>query len=126
VADGSGARPESARESGLPMAGGNGPGCGERWGGSGAREEGSERSGDGWTSGAARTGSERLGDSGAEGERGGKRWGSGRGGATRRGGAVGPGPDQRTAPGSGPSTALMGDVRHVSVCRPDREGERGS
>jgi hypothetical protein len=64
-------------------------GCGERWGGSGTREEGSERSGDGRTSGAAQAGSERLGGSAAEGERGGKRWGSGRGGATRRGGCRG-------------------------------------
>jgi hypothetical protein len=64
-------------------------GCGEQWGGSGAREEWSERSGDGRTSGAARAGSERLGGSATEGERGGKRWGSERGGATRCGGCHG-------------------------------------
>jgi hypothetical protein len=97
-------------------------GCGERWGGSGAREEGSERSGDGRTSGAARVGSERLSGSAAEGERGGKRWGSGRGGATRRGGAVGPDPDQQTAPGSGPSAALTGDVRRAHITSGNREG----
>jgi hypothetical protein len=53
-------------------------------------------------------------------------WGSGRGGATRRGGAVGPGPDRRTAPSSGPSAALAGDVRRTQACRRDRAGERGS
>jgi hypothetical protein len=68
--------------------------CGERWGGSGAREEGSERSGDGRTSGAARAGSERLGGSATEGEREGKGGGPGVGVATRREGAVGPGPDR--------------------------------
>jgi hypothetical protein len=35
--------------------------------------------------------------------------GVGRGGAMRRGGAVGPAPDRRTAPGSGPSAALSGE-----------------
>jgi hypothetical protein len=96
--------------------------CGERWGGSGAREEGSERNGDGRMSGAARAGSERLDGSATEGKRGGKRWGSGRGGATQRGGVVGPGPDRRTAPGSGPSTALTSDVRHTRVASGNREG----
>jgi hypothetical protein len=91
-------------------------GRGEQWGGSGARGKGSERSGDGRTSGAARAGSERLGGSVTEGKREGKRWGSG------RGGAVGPDPDWRTAPGSGPSVALAGDVRRVCIASGNREG----
>jgi hypothetical protein len=97
-------------------------GCGEWWGSSGAREEGSERSGDGGTSRAARAGSERLGGSATEGKEEGKRWGPGRGGATWRRGAVGPGPDRRALPDSGPSTALAGDVRRARACRPDRAG----
>jgi hypothetical protein len=44
-----------------------------------------------------------------------KMGGPGRGGARRRGGAVGPGPDQRTLPDSGPSAALTGDVRRARV-----------
>jgi hypothetical protein len=52
VADGSGARPESTRERGLPVAGGSGPGAGSGGGSSGTREKESERSGDGGTSGA--------------------------------------------------------------------------
>jgi hypothetical protein len=68
--------------------------------------------------------SERLGGSAAEGEREGKRWGSGPGGAMRRGGAVGPSPDRRTAPGSGPSAALVGDVRRVHSG--NREGREAS
>ncbi len=36
---------------------------------------------------------------------------------TPHGAGVGPGPDRRTAPGSGPSPAR--------ACRPDRAGERG-
>jgi hypothetical protein len=97
-------------------------GCGERWGGSGAREEGSERSGDERTSGAARAGSERLGGSAAEGKRGRKRWGSGPGGATWRGGTVGPGLDRQTVPGSGLSAALAGDMRRARIARGNREG----
>jgi hypothetical protein len=100
--------------------------CGERWGGSGAREEGSERSGDVRTSGAARAGSERHDDSAAKGKRGAKRWGSGRGGATWCGGAVGPSPDQRTVPDSGPSVALAGDVRRARACRLTERGREGA
>jgi hypothetical protein len=99
-------------------------GCGERWGSSGAREE-SERSGDGRTSGAARAGSERLSGSAAEGKWEGKGGGPGRGGATRSGGTVGPGPDRRTAPSSGPSAALAGDVRRARVPA-GQSRERGS
>jgi hypothetical protein len=88
----------------------------------GAQEEGSEKSGDGRTSGAARAGSERLSGSATVGKGEGKGGGPGRGGATRSGDAVGPSPDRRTAPGSGPSAALVGDVRHARVCRPDRAG----
>jgi hypothetical protein len=47
-----------------------------------------------------------------------------RGGATRRGGAMGPGPDRRTAPGSGPSVELAGDVRRASVPTGQNGGER--
>jgi hypothetical protein len=46
----------------------------------------------------------------------------GMGGATRRGGAVGLGPDRRTMPGSDPSAALAGDVCRARACRPDRAG----
>jgi hypothetical protein len=77
-------------------------GCGERWGSSGVREKESERSGDGRTSGAARAGSEWLSGTATEGKEEGKDGGPGRGGATRRGGAVGPDPYQRTAPGPPP------------------------
>jgi hypothetical protein len=35
---------------------------------------------------------------------------------------VGPGPDQWTAPGSGPSAALAGDVRRARVAGGNREG----
>jgi hypothetical protein len=47
-----------------------------------------------------------------------------RGGATRRGGAMGPGPDRRASPGSGPSAALTGDVRCARVPAGQSEGER--
>jgi hypothetical protein len=56
----------------------------------------------------------------------GARGGPGRRGATRRGGAMGPGPDRRASPGSGPSAVLVGDVRRVRVCRPDRAGREGA
>jgi hypothetical protein len=92
--------------------------CGERLGGSGAREKESERSGDGRTSGAARAGSA------TEGKEKGKGGGLGRGGARRCGDAVGPGLDRRMAPDSGPSAALVGNVRCARACRPDRAGER--
>jgi hypothetical protein len=101
-------------------------GCGERWGSLGAQEEGSERSGDGGTSGAARAGSERLSGSVTEGKRREKGGGPGRGGVTRRGGALGPGPDRRASPDSGPSTALAGDVCRARACRPDRAGREGA
>jgi hypothetical protein len=52
--------------------------------------------------------------------------GPGRGGATRRGGAVGPGPDRRTSSGSVPSAALVGDVRRARACRPDRAEREGA
>jgi hypothetical protein len=101
-------------------------GCGEQWGSLGAREKELERSGDGRTSGAARVGNERLGGSATEGKEEGKGGGPGRGGggATRRGGAMGPGPDRRTAPGSGPSAALVGNVRHARVLAGQSGGER--
>jgi hypothetical protein len=71
--------------------------------------------------------SERLGDSATEGKEEGKRWGSRAwgGGATRRGGAMGPGPDRRSSPGSGPSAALMDDVRRPRVPA-GQSGERGA
>jgi hypothetical protein len=47
--------------------------------------------------------------------------GPGRGGATWRGCAVGPGPDRRSSPGSGPSAALAASAR---ADRTER-GERG-
>jgi hypothetical protein len=100
-------------------------GCGEQWGSSGTREKESERSGDRRASGAALAGSERLGGSAAEGKGEGKGGGPGRGGATRRRGAVGPGPNRRTAPGSGPSAANTGDVRRARACRPDRAEREG-
>jgi hypothetical protein len=56
----------------------------------------------------------------------GKGGGPGRGGATRRGSAMGPGPDQRVSPGSGPSAALAGDGRRTRACRPDRAGREGA
>jgi hypothetical protein len=44
--------------------------------------------------------------------------GPGRGGATRRGGAVGPGPDRRTAPDSSPSAGREApDGWAVAQCR---------
>jgi hypothetical protein len=99
-------------------------GCRERWGGLGAREEGSEMSGDRGTSGAARARSERLRGSAAEGKEEGKSGVPGCGGATRRGGAMGLGPDWRTAPDSGLSEALTGDVRCARVPAGQSEGER--
>jgi hypothetical protein len=47
-------------------------------------------------------------------------------GGPRRGGAVGPGPDRRTAPGSGPSMALVDYVRRARACRPDIAGREGA
>jgi hypothetical protein len=78
------------------------------------------------TSEAERVGSKRLGGSTAEGKEKGRKGGPGRGGAMWRGGAVEPGPDRRTVPGSGPSAALAGDVRHARACRPDRAGREGA
>jgi hypothetical protein len=46
------------------------------------------------------------------------------GGATRRGGAVGPGPDRWTVPGSSPRAALTGEVRRARVPVGQSEGER--
>jgi hypothetical protein len=120
VADDSGARLESARESGLPVAGGGGPSAG-----SGGEARALESNGDERTSGAALAGSERYGDSVVEREREeGKGEGSERGGATRHGGAMGPGPDWWMAPGSSPSMALEGDVRHARVPVGQSGGER--
>jgi hypothetical protein len=125
VADGGGARPESARERELLVAGGGSPGAGsggetralERRGrrgvGTGGRVEQRERGASG--SAAARQRGKRR-------EKGG---GPGRGGDTRREGAVGPGPDRRSSPGSGLSTALAGDVRRACASRPDRAGREG-
>jgi hypothetical protein len=56
---------------------------------------------------------------------GGKGGGPGRGGATWHGGAMGPGPDRRASPGSGPSVALTGDMRRARVPA-GQSGERGS
>jgi hypothetical protein len=42
------------------------------------------------------------------------------------GGAVGPGPDWRASPGSGPSVALVGDVCRARACRSDRAGREGA
>jgi hypothetical protein len=92
---------------------------------------GSSREGDGeewgweneWSSASGERAARRQRD---RGERGGKRWGPGRGGATRRGGAMGPSPDRRTMPGSSPSAALAGDVRRARACRPDRAGREGA
>jgi hypothetical protein len=56
------------------------------------------------------------------GDRGGKRWESGHGGATQRGGVLGAGPDRWTALDSGPSVALAGDVRRARVAGGNREG----
>jgi hypothetical protein len=107
------------------VAGGGSPGVGS--GGKLGRSK--EGVGEEWgqgTSGAARAGSERLGGSAAEGKEEGKGGGPGRGGATRREGAVGPGPDWRASPGSGPSAPLVGDVRFTRACRPDRAGREGA
>jgi hypothetical protein len=35
---------------------------------------------------------------------------------------VGPDPDRRSSPGSGPSATLMDNVRRARTCRPDRAG----
>jgi hypothetical protein len=125
VADGGGAQPESARERGLPVAREGGPSAGsggearalerrnQRGVGMGVRVEQRERGESG--SAAARQRGKRREKVGVPGV----------GGATRRRGAVGPGPDWRTAPDSGPSAALTGDVRRARACRPDRAGERG-
>jgi hypothetical protein len=126
LADGGGARPKSARERGLPVAGGGGPGAGSdgearalekrgrRGVGTGERVEQRERGAS--SSAAVRQRGRKRGESG----------GPGCGGATRRGGAVGPSPDRRTALGSGPSAALAGDVRRARTCRPDRAGREGA
>jgi hypothetical protein len=122
VADGGGARPKSARESGLPVAGGGGPGAGsggearalERRGPRGVETRGrvEQREREASGSAAARQ----------RGKRRGKRWGSGRGGATRRGGAMGPGPDRQVA--GSPSAARAGDVRRARVAGGTERGER--
>jgi hypothetical protein len=39
---------------------------------------------------------------------------------------MGPGPDWQTAPGSGPSAALVGDVRRARVAGRNREGREAS
>jgi hypothetical protein len=112
VADGGGARPESARESGLPVAGGGGPGAGsggEAW----ALERRGRR---GVETGGQVEQREWLGGSAAEEKRGGKGEG-----ATRRGGVVGPGPDRWMAPSSGLIVALAGDVRRACVAGGNRE-----
>jgi hypothetical protein len=122
VADDGGARPESVRERGLPVAGGGGPGAGsggEAWAlerrgrrglGTGERVEQRERGASG--SAAARQRGKRREKVGSP----------GRGGATRCGGVVGPGPDRRTASDNSVSAALVGDVRRARACRPDRAG----
>jgi hypothetical protein len=120
VADGGDARPESTRERGLPVAGGGGPGAGssgEAW----ALERRSWR---GVGTGGRVEQRERLGGSATEGKEEGKGGGPRHGGATRRGGAMGPGLDRRTAPGSGPSAALVGNVRHARVLAGQSGGER--
>jgi hypothetical protein len=122
VADGGGARPESARERGLPVAGGGGPSAG-----SGGEARALERRGRRGVETGGRVEQRERGASGsaAARQRGKERekvGGSGRGGAMRRGGALGPSPDWRTTPGSGPSTMLAGDVRRARACRPDKAG----
>jgi hypothetical protein len=122
VADGGGARPESARERGLPVARGGGPGAGsggearalERRSrrGVGTRERVEQRERGASGSAAARQRGKRR-------EKGG---GPRRGGATRRGGAMGPGTDRQASPDSGPSAVLTDDVHHARACRPDRAG----
>jgi hypothetical protein len=126
VADGGGARPESMRrgdcqwpEAVVRLRGAVGKlghsreGVGEELG-TGERVEQRELGASG--SAAARQRGKRREKVGVP----------GMGGATRRGGAVGPGPDRWTAPGSGTSAALTGDVHHARACRPDRAGERGA
>jgi hypothetical protein len=39
---------------------------------------------------------------------------------------MGPSPDWRTAPDSGSSAALAGDVHCARACRPDRAGREGA
>jgi hypothetical protein len=126
VADGGGARPESVRERGLPVAGGGGPSAGssgearalERRGrrgvGTGGRVEQRERGASG--SATARQRGKKRGEMG----------GPRRGSATRRGGAMGPSPDRRTAPSSGPSMVLADYVRRARACLPDRAGREGA
>jgi hypothetical protein len=87
-------------------------GVGEEWG----RENE-------WSSASGERAAQRQRDGGER--EGGKVGGPGRGGATRSGGAVGPGPDWRTAPGSGPSAALVGDVCRARVPA-GQSGKRGS
>jgi hypothetical protein len=95
-------------------------GRGKRWGELGAREGESERSGDGRTSGTVSGEEMAQRQCGRGGRKGGVRaWG-----ATQHGGAVGSGPDRRTAPGSGPSAALVGDMRRARVACGNK-GERG-
>jgi hypothetical protein len=121
VADGGGARPESMRERGLPVVASGGQvrgvvgklghsreGVGEEWGweDESTCERGASGAAAVWQRGKRR-------------EKGG---GPGCGGATRRGGAMGTGPDWRSSPGSGPRATLADDVRRARACRPDIAG----
>jgi hypothetical protein len=85
---------------------------------------GLERSGDGRTSGAASREEMARGQHDREGGKGRKGGGSGRGVPHGAGGAVGPGPDWRTAPDSCPSAALAGDVHARALSAETERGER--
>jgi hypothetical protein len=115
----------SARESGLSVAGGRGSGAG-----SGGEARALERRGRRGVDTGGLVEQRERGASGSaaarqRGKEEGKGGGPGVGGATWRGGAMGPGPDRQTAPDSGPSAVLAGDVRRARTWRPDRAGERG-
>jgi hypothetical protein len=111
VADDGGARLESTRESGLLVAGG---------GGTGAGSSGEARALEGRGRGGAETGGRvEQRERGASGSVAARQRGKEEG---KGGGAVGPDPDWRTAPGSGPSVALAGDVRRVCIASGNREG----
>jgi hypothetical protein len=122
VADGGGARPESTRERGMPVAGGSGPGVGN--GGESRALERRSRSVVGMGGRVDAVTLERHGR--RRSREGKKREGEKVGVPHGTGGAVGPGLDWRASPGSGPSVALAGDVRRVRACRPDRAGREGA
>jgi hypothetical protein len=120
VADGGGARLESTRESGLPVAGGGGLGAGSDGEARALERRGQRGVETGGLVEQREPGASGLAAAQQRGEEEGKAVG-----ATRHGGAMGPGPDRRTVPGSGLSAALEGDVRRAGACRPGRAGEIG-